>query len=144
MARGMQVVFDSADPAALGAFWADALGYIVQPPPEGYDSWDDWAVDMEIPRENWNDARALVDPDGAGPRLFIQKVPEPKTAKNRVHLDISVSGGRGTPLEERRAAIDAEVERLVAAGATKIEPFSQRDEYWVVMQDPEGNEFCLH
>ena len=144
MTRRMQVVFDAADPAALGAFWADALGYIVQPPPEGYDSWDDWATEMEIPQENWNDARALVDPDGAGPRIFIQKVPEPKTAKNRVHLDISVSGGPGTPLEERRAAVNAEAERLEAAGATKVEPVSQRDEYWFVMQDPEGNEFCLH
>ena len=57
MGTSVQVVFDANDPAALADFWALALGYVIQPPPEGFDSWDDWATAMHIPRENWNDAR---------------------------------------------------------------------------------------
>jgi hypothetical protein len=143
MTTSIQVVFDAGDPAALADFWALALGYVVQPSPEGFDSWDDWARAMEIPEENWNDARALVDPDGVGPRLFFQRVPEAKTAKNRVHLDVDAGGGPGTPLDERRSRVDAKVERLVAASATVIGPVDQRGEYWVVLNDPEGNEFCV-
>jgi Glyoxalase-like domain len=86
---------------------------------------------------------ALVDPEGVRPRLFIQRVPEPKTAKNRVHLDLGVSGGREVPLEERPPRVDAVVERLVGLGATKVRANDELDQYWVVMQDPEGNEFCL-
>ena len=76
-----QVTFDANDPAGLADFWALALGYEIQPPPRGFDSWDDWATGMGIPEENWNDARALVDPTGEGPRIFFQRVPEGKTAK---------------------------------------------------------------
>ena len=141
MARSIQVVFDSNDPATLADFWAIALGYIIQPPPEGFDSWDDWATAMEIPEENWNDARALVDPDGLGPRMFFQKVPEGKTAKNRVHLDVSVAG-EGTP-DERRTAIQNEAQRLEGAGASIVGPVEQRSEFWIVMLDPGGNEFCI-
>ena len=143
MATQVQIVFDAADPATLADFWMTALGYIIPQPPPDYASWEDWAIDVGIPEENWNDARAIEDPGGNGPRVFIQKVPEPKTAKNRLHLDLNAGGGRGTPLEDRKAAVDAEADRLVAAGATIIGPMSQRDEYWVVLQDPEGNEFCL-
>ncbi|MGI9647080.1 MAG: VOC family protein [Acidimicrobiia bacterium] len=144
MSRGFQVTFDANDPALLGEFWMQALGYVIQPPPEGFDSWDDWAIAMEIPQENWNDARALVDPDGNGPRIFIQRVPEGKTAKNRVHLDVDVGGGPGVPVDERRSLVDEAVDRLSAAGATVIGPVEERGQYWVVLGDPEGNEFCLH
>jgi hypothetical protein len=140
---GLQVVFDANDPARLAEFWALALDYIAQPPPKGFDSWDDWARAMHIPEENWGDARALVDPDGVGPRIFFQRVPEPKTAKNRVHLDVNAGGGHGTPLDERRRRVDAAVDRLVAAGASVLGPMEQRGEYWVVLSDPEGNEFCV-
>ncbi len=139
----IQIVFDANDPANLADFWIEALGYIVQPPPEGFDSWDDWATAMGIPEENWNDARAIVDPEGERPRIFIQKVPEPKTAKNRVHLDVSVGGGRETPEHERRERIAVAVARLQEAGGSVVGSVEQRDEYWVVMRDPEGNEFCL-
>lgn len=136
-----QVTFDANDPARLSEFWCAALGYIIQPPPPEFDSWDDWAISMGIPEENWNDARALVDPEGAGPRIFIQKVPEPKTAKNRVHLDVNVAPGlppaEGWPLLEKRA------EELVALGASRGEKFEEHGGYWIVMQDPEGNEFCI-
>jgi hypothetical protein len=143
MPTSIQIVFDANDPARLADFWALTLGYIIQPPPAGFGSWDDWAQSMGIPEENWNDARALVDPDGAGPRLFFQKVPEGKTAKNRVHLDVNAGGGHETPADERRIRVDAEVERLIAAGASLIGPMEQRGDYWVVLGDPEGNEFCV-
>ncbi len=139
-----QVTFDAADPAALADFWAAALGYVIPPPPPGHESWDDWARSEGIPKENWSDARALIDPDGSGPRIFIQRVPEPKTSKNRVHLDLNVGGGPGPPGDEERARIDAEVARLTGAGAVVMGPVNQRGQYWVVMQDPEGNEFCVH
>ena len=144
MAIKVQVTFDAADPPALAAFWGELLGYVEQDPPGGFDSWEAWAVANDLPRERWDDYAARVDPDGAGPRLYFQRVPEPKTAKNRVHLDLAVSGGRGTPVEERRRQVAAAVERAVAAGATTLGEVDEDDEFWVVLQDPEGNEFCLH
>ena len=143
MATGIQIVFDATDPARLADFWALALGYVLQPPPEDFSSWDDWAMSMGIPEENWNDARALVDGDGVGPRIFFQKVPETKTAKNRVHLDVNAGGGHDVAPEERKDRVDAEVQRLVGAGASILGPMEQRGEYWVVLRDPEGNEFCV-
>ena len=144
MAVQLQVVFDAADPPALAAFWGQAIGYVEEDPPEGFDSWEAWAEANELPREDWDRYASRVDPDGVGPRLYFQRVPEPKTAKNRVHLDLSVSGGRGTPIEERRVNVAAAVERAVAAGATKLREVEERGEFWVVLQDPEGNEFCMH
>ncbi len=85
MATRIQVVFDCADPGRLAHFWAAALGYRHQPRPDGFDSWERWAERRGIPPERWNDTAALVDPDGIGPRLFFQRVPEgnrdePRTA----------------------------------------------------------------
>ena len=144
MTPGIQIVFDAHDPARLAEFWMEALGYVVQPVPEGYDSWDDWAGAMGIPEDHWNDARAIVDPEGRKPRVFIQRVPEDKTAKNRMHLDLDVGGGPTRPVEERRGLVDAEAHRLAGLGASILSPMAERDHYWVVLQDPEGNEFCVH
>ncbi len=139
----LQVAFDAADPRRLAGFWQQALGYKEQDPPEGYASWEQWAVAMEIPEERWGDVTALVDPEGVLPRLFFQKVPEPKSAKNRVHLDLNVGGGREVDERERRSRVDAAVDRLVGLGATKQREFEEPDQRWIVMHDPEGNEFCL-
>jgi hypothetical protein len=141
MATPVQVVFDCADPDALARFWAAALGYVVQAPPDGYASWQDWLREHGIPEDRWNDASAAVDPDGRGPRIYFQKVPEAKAVKNRVHLDVNAGGPSGTPLDQRRSRVDAEVERLVALGATCVGPQEQHGEYCVNMLDPEGNEF---
>jgi hypothetical protein len=143
MATRFQVTFDAADPARLGAFWAGALGYKEEDPPGGFASWEDFLTSAGVPQDQWDSGYAVVDPDGWGPRLYFQKVPEGKVAKNRVHLDVNVGGGRGTPMEERRSSVGAEADRLVREGATKLEEVEQQDLYWVVMQDPEGNEFCL-
>jgi hypothetical protein len=144
MAVRLQVVFDAADPPKLAAFWGEAIGYVEEDPPDGFDSWEAWAVANDLPREDWDNYASRVDPDGAGPRLFFQRVPEPKTAKNRVHLDLAVSGGRDTPIEDRRHRIADAVERAVAAGATRVKAYDEAGQHWVVLQDPEGNEFCLH
>ena len=144
MAVRLQVVFDAADPPKLAAFWGEAIGYVEEDPPDGFDSWEAWAVANDLPREDWDNYASRVDPDGAGPRLFFQRVPEPKTAKNRVHLDLDVSGGRGTPIEDRRRRVADAVERAVAAGATRVKAYDEAGQHWVVLQDPEGNEFCLH
>ena len=143
MSREIQVTFDCGDPAALARFWAQTLGYDVQPPPPGFDSWDAALDAWGVPPEHRNDRSAAVDPAGDGPRLFFQKVPEGKTAKNRVHLDVRAAPGLEG--EDRMAALDAECERLAALGATRLQRLEPNslDAGTVVMQDPEGNEFCL-
>ncbi len=143
-ARDIQVTYDCADPARLATFWAEALGYRVQEPPEGFESWDDALEAMGVPPENRNDASAVVDPEGSGPRLFFQRVPERKQVKNRVHLDVRAAPGLDG--DERMAALEAEAARLVALGATRLaryEPAPPLDSGHIVMMDPEGNEFCL-
>jgi len=144
MSREFQVTFDAADPAGLAAFWAEALGYQVQEPPPGFDSWDAALEAWGVPPEHRNDASALIDPEGNGPRVFIQKVPEGKTAKNRVHLDVRAAPGLEG--EDRMAALEAECERLVALGASRLrrnEPAPPLELGTIVITDPEGNEFCL-
>jgi hypothetical protein len=144
MATRFQVTFDCADPARLAAFWATALHYERQPPPHGYATWEAFAAARGIPEERRSDYDAVVDPGGAGPRLLFLRVPEPKTVKNRVHLDVDSGAPKGTSAEQRRAHVHAEVDRLVAAGATRVGPKEEYGLSWVVMRDPEGNEFCVH
>lgn len=144
MARHVQITFDCADPASLAAFWAETLGYRLQDPPGDFASWDQALEAMGVPPENRNDASAVVDPGGSGPRVFFQRVPEGKQAKNRVHLDVRAAPGLEG--DARMAALEAEAERLVALGATRLrrhEPAPPLGAGHVVMADPEGNEFCL-
>lgn len=144
MVREIQVTFDCADPGALARFWAAALGYEVQAPPQPFTTWDEALEAWGVPAERRNDASAVVAPDGSGPRLFFQRVPEGKQAKNRVHLDVRAAPGlAGT---DRMAALEAEADRLVALGATRVqrhEPRPPLDAGHLVLTDPEGNEFCL-
>ncbi|GAA4726468.1 VOC family protein [Isoptericola chiayiensis] len=141
MSTSFQVTFDAADPLALGEFWCAALGYVRDAPPQGFASWEEALTAWEVPRELWNSKNAVSDPDGSGPRIFIQQVPEPKTVKNRVHLDLNVSAGRTGG--ERLEVLRAEAARLEAIGARTVEERSELGDTWIVMQDPEGNEFCL-
>lgn len=141
MATGVQVTFDCADPGALAEFWAQTLGYVVQPPPPGHDSWPEFLASVGVPESQWTSASAVVDPDDKGPRLFFQRVPEGKTAKNRVHLDVNV--GAGLEGAERRCRVEAEAERITGFGATETRRDEQHGEFWIVFQDPEGNEFCI-
>jgi len=146
MAVNYQVTIDCADPDRLTRFWAAALGYQVQGPPAGFDGWDAYWRSVGVPEEELGggDDR-LVDPTGAGPRIWFQVVPEPKVVKNRIHLDLQVGGGRDVPLAVRKERVDAEADRLVPAGATRLRVLEQEglDHYAVSMHDPEGNEFCI-
>ncbi|MEU9843177.1 VOC family protein [Actinomadura sp. NPDC048032] len=144
MARDVQITFDCADPAAMAAFWAEALGYRLQDPPGGFASWDEALEAMGVPPENRNDASAVVDPGGSGPRVFFQRVPEGKQVKNRVHLDVRAAPGLDG--DERMAALEAEADRLISHGAARLQrhdPKPPLDAGHIVMADPEGNEFCL-
>ncbi|HYJ61091.1 MAG TPA: VOC family protein [Actinomycetota bacterium] len=143
MGTPIQVVIDCADPAALAAFWATALGYEIQPPPEGFDSWEDALASWGVPEDRWNDRSAVTDREGAGPRVLFQRVPEPKVVKNRVHVDVNAGGDLGTDADVRRRRVTADVARLEAAGASVLREMEEMGEHWVVMQDPEGNEFCV-
>lgn len=103
--REVQVTFDCADPAALAAFWAAALGYQVQPPPDGHDSWETALAVYGVPESEWNSRSAVVPLHGPGPRIFFQRVPEGKTVKNRVHLDVRAAPGLSG--DARAAALEA-------------------------------------
>jgi hypothetical protein len=142
MYTNIQVVFDAAEPEKLARFWEVALGYITQPLPEGFASLEDFFRSLGIPEEEFGDQWALVDPAGEGPRLYFQRVPEPKTAKNRVHLDVRVAGldVRG---EERHRRVEEHVARLEKLGGTVAWRNDDARGNSVVMRDPEGNEFCL-
>ena len=129
MSLTVQVTFDCADPGALSRFWNEVLGYELDSPPPPYTSWDEALDAFGVPEENRNDASASVDPEGRGPRLWFQKVPEGKTAKNRMHFDLRAPGGR----------VSDEVKRLTGLGASVVHDGGTL----VVMQDPEGNEFCV-
>ena len=139
--KQIQVTFDCAEPERVARFWCEVLGYVVPPPPEGFATWDDF--DRALPPEHQGSAFACIDPSGVGPRLFFQRVPEGKVVKNRLHLDVRV--GTGLVSEERLAALEAECARLVALGAVRVRllPADGDDESCLVMQDIEGNEFCL-
>lgn len=142
MTHPFQVTFDANDTAALAEFWAFALGYELEPPPPGFDTWEDFARAKEIPEDQWDALAAIVDPDGTGPRVLFQKVPEEKSAKNRVHLDVNAGAGISDP-EERHRAVEDRVVELTEAGASFVVRFDGPTGYWVVMTDPEGNEFCV-
>jgi len=139
--KQFQVTFDCAEPERVSRFWCEVLGYVVLPPSEGFASWDDF--DRSLPPERQGSAFACNDPSGFGPRLLFQRVPEGKVVKNRLHLDVRV--GTGIVGEERLATLEAECARLVALGAVRVRlmPADGVDESCIVMQDIEGNEFCL-
>ena len=135
-----QVTFDCADPHALAAFWAEVFEIQVE---DHSGLVEQLAAAGRLPAEDmvtiagrsaFRDLAACSDPAGIEPRLFFQRVPERKTSKNRVHLDIHVDDDRKT----------AEAERLVALGARVVDEHADRGPRTIVMQDPEGNEFCLH
>jgi glyoxalase superfamily protein len=108
--RYYQVVIDCADPPALAAFWMRFTGF------ERSHGDDEWV--------------SIAHPSGA-PRIGFQKVPEPKTGKNRVHVDFVAQDEEATALE------------IEAMGATRRWVSENPDDPFVVLADPEGNEFCV-
>ena len=134
----IDLTLDCADAALMAAFWKLALGYEDEPPPPPFATREEWLDHYGVPPEEREGGAWIHDPAGVGPRLAILAVPEPKVAKNRLHIDVRVAGP-GTP-DERWARIGAESDRLAAAGATVVETYPS---HHIVMADPEGNEFCV-
>jgi hypothetical protein len=135
-----QVTFDCFDPHAQAAFWAQVYGSAVE---DHSVLVDQLVAAGHLPaderivingRAAFRDVAACHDPTGTEPRLYFQRVPEGKTAKNRVHVDIRVA-------DELK---EAEVERLVGLGAEHVDVHKDRGPVTYVLRDPEGNEFCLH
>jgi Glyoxalase-like domain len=140
---GLQVVFDCADPDRVARFWMTALhGYEFPGAPEGYQTWEEWADANDVPEDQRNLARTLVDRAAGRPTIFFNRVPEQKLGKNRLHLDVKVA--KGLSGDERRARIEAEAARLLAAGATVARRVDEPEGFWIIMQDVEGNEFCVN
>jgi hypothetical protein len=130
-----QITIDCRDADAMSSFWSTALGYEVEPPPAGYLSWEDFLRSNDVPLPPAGSISAIVDPDGTGPRVLFLRVPEPKSIKNRVHLDI-----RTDRTDDGR---HAKIRELVAAGADEVRRVDEQGGWWMVMTDPEGNEFCV-
>ena len=149
MAARFQLVIDCQDPEVLARFWAAALGYVLEPPPEGFATWDDWRRDIGLPDSELGiGADSIIDPRGDGPRIWFHVMPDAKVVKNRLHLDIHASGfpSRSDPLAIRMQRVDAEARRLADLGATITGALGADglDHYAVGMKDPEGNEFDIN
>lgn len=144
----LQISVDCIDPAPLVAFWAAALAYQVEDPPAGFGTWNDYYRSLGVPDDELDDAQdaadSIVDPAGAGPRIRFEPVPERKAVKNRLHFDLKIAD-RSAPVADRMVIVDAEVDRLMELGATVVRRALPDviDQYFVVMGDPEGNEFCV-
>jgi hypothetical protein len=140
MTLRIQLTFDAADAHALATWWADVLGYELEDVHDRVAGLLEQGIVTEDQvmridgRLYFDGVVTASDPDGVGPRLYVQQVPEPKTAKNRLHLDIPVAA----------EDLDAEAERLVGTGARLVGFHEHPGGRWAVMEDPEGNEFCLH
>ena len=140
MPTDVQIVIDSADPHGLADWWAEALGWQVEAQDEAFIR---RMVEMGAASEEdtarhrgrlvWKAGAAINSPDPGRPRVLFQHVPEAKTVKNRMHLDVRVGPDRQ----------EAEVARLIGLGATELWRASQGPYAWVTMADPEGNEFCV-
>ena len=147
MTVSYQLVIDCADPDRLARFWADALRYVIAAPPFGFDSWDDFYRSIGVPEDELGiGADRIEDPNGEGPAIWFQIVAERKSIKNRIHIDVHASGGRGSSLDVRRERVEAEAARLVSLGATRLHANVEEglDHYAVAMADPEGNEFDIN
>ncbi|MFF4421814.1 VOC family protein [Streptomyces sp. NPDC001549] len=142
MAYTFQVTIDSTDPHTLADWWAEALGWEVEPSDEqfirglieaGHASEDDTKTHRGT--LVWKAGAAIRHPEGLerAPRVLFQFVPEPKTVKNRAHFDVR------TGSDDPRAL----VERLIANGATHLHEGRQGPSVWTTLADPEGNELCV-
>ena len=145
MSYSVQIVIACDDPALLTEFWAGALGYVAEPPPDGFETWEQFADTVGIPEENRNDISAAIDPEGTGPRILFERY-DGGAPNQRVHLDVNSVGGHIADLsdDQRRARLNEERTRLEMLGATfKREATGLAGEIWIEMFDPEGNWFCV-
>jgi hypothetical protein len=141
-----QLTFDAHDPAALALFWATALDYRPVPPAEPDTPWNRHYRRRLGDAEEFEDR--IFDPLGQRPPIWFQAVPEEKSGKNRLHVDLYPTGRDDTATPEQRiVAVESKVAELVALGAHVLGRTREDDPddpiYYVVMRDPEGNEFCV-
>jgi catechol 2,3-dioxygenase-like lactoylglutathione lyase family enzyme len=136
MLARVDLTLDCSNAAVLAEFWKAAAGYVDEPPPAPFNSREEWLAHGD--EDDVSGGAWLLDPSGVAPRLSLLRVPEPKTAKNRLHIDLRVSG-QGTS-DQKWSRITEEVTRLSALGAVVLQV---DDGHHVVMADPEGNEFCV-
>lgn len=152
MTRAVQITFDCRDPFAQARFWAEVLGYVIPGPPgltlesgdDPFQAWTTFFESLGVPLVPEDFRAAIEDPQGRGPRVFFQIVPEDKIVKNRVHLDVRAAPGLQG--DDRMAALESECDRLKTLGADRlqrVEPHPPMEAGFIVMADPEGNEFCL-
>jgi hypothetical protein len=135
MALRVDLTFDCVRAEELAEFWKLALGYVDEPPPAPFRTRDEWVASFGPSGEDEGGGAWLHDPEGVGPRLVFLEVPEPKVAKNRLHIDVRV-GKYG----EAWGRVEQKVAQLVGAGASVRAVVGT---HHVVLADPEGNEFCV-
>lgn len=144
----LQLTVDCRQPGRLVEFWQPLLGYEVPPPPAPHDTWRDYYLSLgDAPETIDGDGRDRLRPPGGqnGIQIWFQTVPEPKTSKNRLHLDLRVSDGRKMSKSERRAAIESAVCDIAERGGQLVAWYDDQgnDHVHATVQDPEGNEFCV-
>jgi hypothetical protein len=137
LTRRFGVTIDCRRPTALAQFWCEILGYVSDPPPDGFHSWAEYDAANGISAAEADSGCTIIDPAGALPRLYFQRVPEPKTGKNRVHLDVVASE------HHRWADVMAAADRAVELGGALVRESDDPNDRFVTLTDPEGNEFCL-
>ena len=135
MAGPFQITFDCSDAQRMAEFWSLALGYRIEPPPSGYLSWGDYLRAHQVPAPPAGSISAIVDPDQVGPRIVFLRAGDASSARSRVHLDIRAGTSEGDKT--------AKVAALIDAGATQVRRVDENGDWWVVLLDPEGNEFCV-
>jgi hypothetical protein len=141
-----QLTIDASDPALLARFWARALGYQPVPAAEPQTTWH--AHYRAVLGEEAAFDDRIFDPEGLRPPIWFQQVPEAKAGKNRLHLDLYPTGRDiALPLDRRIEIVEAKVDELAGQGASVVRRTREEDPqdpvYYVVMNDPEGNEFCV-
>ena len=145
MAVSYQLVIDCSSPEPLALFWAEALRYVVATPPPGFATYVDFYRSIGVPEDLLGHGiDRIEDPNGDGPAIWFQVVPDRKTVKNRIHIDVRASDGGSR--EVRKQRVEAEADRLVSLGATRLRELAEEgsDHYAVAMVDPEGNEFDIN
>ena len=140
MTHQMQIVFQTPQPRDLADFWRGALGYVAEPPPEGYETWELFAAETGIELSD-TEIDSAIDPDGDGPRLLFERS-DKVTLGNALHLDINVTR-RSDSLSTTRRAVDQKAQELRQLGAATQRVVDTADRYWVEMTDPVGNWFCI-
>lgn len=136
VARRWQLVFTTSQPGRTAAFWCQALGYIPQPPPDGFDTWDEYADEHGMALRQGIDIDAAIDPSGAGPRLLF--VRDDATVRGQLSIEILTGTTANGPI---RAELERTCAELHAAGAHMVSADWNDDDPWVQLRSPDDHPF---